>query len=93
MSLLVCCVAVVSSYVFPHISVPNQLKATILFPHVCFIFIHRVLIATQHFLKSSALVESMYSGMSHHERYFILNEKTDSKCHYGPAELLTLHRN
>ncbi|PWA27033.1 hypothetical protein CCH79_00018006 [Gambusia affinis] len=27
-----------------------------------------VLMATQHFLKSSALVENMYSGMSHHDR-------------------------
>lgn len=34
---------------------------------LCF-WIYRVLIATQHFLKSSALVESMYSGMSHHEK-------------------------
>ncbi|KAF7229018.1 ataxin-10 isoform X1 [Nothobranchius furzeri] len=31
-----------------------------------------VLIATQHFLKSSALVESMYSGMAHHERVTLL---------------------
>ncbi|XP_029317498.1 ataxin-10 [Cottoperca gobio] len=31
-----------------------------------------VLIATQYFLKSSALVESMYSGMSHHERLTLL---------------------
>ncbi|XP_029351105.1 ataxin-10 [Echeneis naucrates] len=31
-----------------------------------------VLIATQHFLKSSALVESMYSGMSQHERVTLL---------------------
>ncbi|XP_031721571.1 ataxin-10 isoform X1 [Anarrhichthys ocellatus] len=31
-----------------------------------------VLIATQYFLKSSALVESMYSGMSHHERVTLL---------------------
>ncbi|KAI4803024.1 hypothetical protein KUCAC02_006586 [Chaenocephalus aceratus] len=31
-----------------------------------------VLIATQFFLKSSALVESMYSGMSHHERLTLL---------------------
>ncbi|KAL6116939.1 atxn10 [Pungitius sinensis] len=31
-----------------------------------------VLIATQHFLKSSTLVESMYSGMSHHERVTLL---------------------
>ncbi|XP_037551600.1 ataxin-10 [Nematolebias whitei] len=31
-----------------------------------------VLIATQHFLKSSSLVESMYSGMSHHERVTLL---------------------
>ncbi|XP_070785247.1 ataxin-10 [Enoplosus armatus] len=31
-----------------------------------------VIIATQHFLKSSALVESMYSGMSHHERITLL---------------------
>ncbi|XP_042367106.1 ataxin-10 [Plectropomus leopardus] len=31
-----------------------------------------VLIATQHFLKSSALVESMYSGMSHQERLTLL---------------------
>ncbi|XP_015245748.1 PREDICTED: ataxin-10 [Cyprinodon variegatus] len=31
-----------------------------------------VLIATQHFLKSSALVESMYSGMSHHDRVTLL---------------------
>ncbi|XP_071389745.1 ataxin-10 [Centroberyx affinis] len=31
-----------------------------------------VLIATQHFLKSSALVENMYSGMSHLERVTLL---------------------
>nr|XP_020456981.1 ataxin-10 isoform X2 [Monopterus albus] len=31
-----------------------------------------VLIATQHFLKSSALVQNMYSGMSHHERVTLL---------------------
>ncbi|TNN71889.1 Ataxin-10 [Liparis tanakae] len=31
-----------------------------------------VIIATQYFLKSSALVESMYSGMSHHERVTLL---------------------
>ncbi|XP_027899953.1 ataxin-10 [Xiphophorus couchianus] len=31
-----------------------------------------VLMATQHFLKSSALVESMYSGMSHHDRVTLL---------------------
>ncbi|KAM8910913.1 ataxin-10 [Spinachia spinachia] len=31
-----------------------------------------VLIATQHFLKSSTLVESMYSAMSHHERVTLL---------------------
>ncbi|XP_034530057.1 ataxin-10 [Notolabrus celidotus] len=31
-----------------------------------------VLIATQHFLKSSALVEGMYSGMSNHERVTLL---------------------
>uniref|UniRef100_A0A3Q3VN79 Ataxin-10 n=1 Tax=Mola mola TaxID=94237 RepID=A0A3Q3VN79_MOLML len=31
-----------------------------------------VLIATQHFLKSSALVESTYSGMSHRERVTLL---------------------
>uniref|UniRef100_A0A4W6FL71 Ataxin-10 n=1 Tax=Lates calcarifer TaxID=8187 RepID=A0A4W6FL71_LATCA len=31
-----------------------------------------VLIATQHFLKSSALVENMYSGMSHHDRVTLL---------------------
>ncbi|KAM4569195.1 ataxin-10 [Odontesthes bonariensis] len=31
-----------------------------------------VLIATQHFLKSLALVENMYSGMSHHERVTLL---------------------
>lgn len=42
--------------------------------------IHRVLIATQYFLKSSALVESMYSGMSHHERYFTFKVVTDNKC-------------
>lgn len=37
---------------------------------ICYLYIHRVIIATQYFLKSSVLVESMYSGMSHHERYF-----------------------
>ncbi|XP_049892189.1 ataxin-10 [Epinephelus moara] len=31
-----------------------------------------VIIATQYFLKCSALVESMYSGMSHHERVTLL---------------------
>ncbi|XP_026182577.1 ataxin-10 [Mastacembelus armatus] len=31
-----------------------------------------VLIATQHFLKSSALTECMYTGMSHHERVTLL---------------------
>lgn len=31
-----------------------------------------VLIATQHFLKSSALVESMYTQMTHHERVTLL---------------------
>ncbi|KAM7367015.1 hypothetical protein PAMP_014941 [Pampus punctatissimus] len=31
-----------------------------------------VIIATQHFLKSTALVENMYSGMSHHERVTLL---------------------
>ncbi|XP_028288816.1 ataxin-10 isoform X2 [Parambassis ranga] len=31
-----------------------------------------VLIATQHFVRSSALVENMYSGMSHHERVTLL---------------------
>ncbi|CAJ1055050.1 ataxin-10 [Xyrichtys novacula] len=31
-----------------------------------------VLIATQHFLQSSALVESMYCGMSHHDRVTLL---------------------
>lgn len=31
-----------------------------------------VLIATQHFLQSPALVESMYSGMSHHDRVTLL---------------------
>lgn len=56
-------------------------------------FVYRVIIATQHFLKSSALVESMYSGMSHHERYFTLNVVTDSKRHYRPIDLLTLPRN
>uniref|UniRef100_A0A4W6FL62 Ataxin 10 n=1 Tax=Lates calcarifer TaxID=8187 RepID=A0A4W6FL62_LATCA len=34
-----------------------------------------VLIATQHFLKSSALVENMYSGMSHHDRYLTFAER------------------
>uniref|UniRef100_A0A087Y0P0 Ataxin-10 n=1 Tax=Poecilia formosa TaxID=48698 RepID=A0A087Y0P0_POEFO len=33
-----------------------------------------VLMATQHFLKSSALVESMYSGMSHHDSRVTLLE-------------------
>lgn len=55
------------------------------------LFIYRVLIATQHFLKSSALVESTYSGMSHRERY--LNVVTKSKCHYSPADLPALHSN
>ncbi len=56
-------------------------------------FIYRVIIATQHFLKSSALVESMYSGMSHHERYFTLNVVTDSKHHCRLIDVLTSHRN
>lgn len=40
------------------------------FPFAIYWFF-RVLIATQHFLKSSSLVENMYSEMSHHDRYFI----------------------
>lgn len=51
-----------------------------LFVFIWYFFIYSVLIATQHFLKSSALVENMYTGMPHHERYFTLNVVTDSKC-------------
>uniref|UniRef100_UPI0037E70B0E ataxin-10 n=1 Tax=Semicossyphus pulcher TaxID=241346 RepID=UPI0037E70B0E len=51
-----------------------------------------VLIATQHFLKSSALVESMYSGMSHHERVTLLEllfaqlrEEDTEECGIPPS--------
>lgn len=65
----------------------------LVFVFIWYFFIYRVLIATQHFLKSSALVENMYTGMPHHERYFTLNVVTDSKCQYRPADLPILHRN
>ncbi|XP_041833523.1 ataxin-10 [Melanotaenia boesemani] len=51
-----------------------------------------VLIATQHFLMSSALVESMYSGMSHHERVTLLEllfaqlrEEDSDECGIPPS--------
>ncbi|XP_070847864.1 ataxin-10 [Chaetodon trifascialis] len=51
-----------------------------------------VLTATQHFLKSSALVESMYSGMSHHERVTLLEllfaqlrEEDSEECGVPPS--------
>ncbi|XP_054481054.1 ataxin-10 [Anoplopoma fimbria] len=44
-----------------------------------------VLIATQYFLKSSALVESMYSGMSHHERVTLL-ELLSAQLQEGDSE-------
>ncbi|XP_051247847.1 ataxin-10 [Dicentrarchus labrax] len=51
-----------------------------------------VLIATQHFLKSSALVESMYSGMSHHEKVTLLEllfaqlrEEDSEECGVPPS--------
>ncbi|KAK2858866.1 hypothetical protein Q5P01_003486 [Channa striata] len=51
-----------------------------------------VLIATQHFLKSSALVESMYSRVSHHERvtllellYAQLREEDSEDCGIPPT--------
>uniref|UniRef100_A0A3P8T601 Ataxin-10 n=1 Tax=Amphiprion percula TaxID=161767 RepID=A0A3P8T601_AMPPE len=51
-----------------------------------------VLIATQHFLRSSALVESMYSGMSHHERVTLLEllfaqlrEEESEECGVPPS--------
>ncbi|XP_028426030.1 ataxin-10 [Perca flavescens] len=49
-----------------------------------------VLIATQYFLKSSALVESMYSGMSHHERVTLLELlfaqlQEDDSCGIPPS--------
>ncbi|XP_030296219.1 ataxin-10 [Sparus aurata] len=51
-----------------------------------------VIIATQHFLKSSALVESMYSGMSHHERVTLLEllfaqlrEEDSDECGVPPS--------
>ncbi|XP_075907813.1 ataxin-10 isoform X2 [Nelusetta ayraudi] len=51
-----------------------------------------VLIATQHFLKSSTLVKSMYCGMSHHERVTLLelisaqlNEEGSENCGVPPA--------
>ncbi|KAI3366847.1 hypothetical protein L3Q82_009495, partial [Scortum barcoo] len=51
-----------------------------------------VIIATQHFLKSSVLVESMYSGMSHHERVTLLEllfaqlrEEDSDQCGVPPS--------
>ncbi|CAB1412371.1 unnamed protein product [Pleuronectes platessa] len=51
-----------------------------------------VLIATQHFLKSSALVESMYTGMSHLERVTLLEllfaqlkEEDSEECGVPPS--------
>uniref|UniRef100_A0A3B5AM36 Ataxin-10 n=1 Tax=Stegastes partitus TaxID=144197 RepID=A0A3B5AM36_9TELE len=51
-----------------------------------------VIIATQHFLRSSALVESMYSGMSHHERVTLLEllfaqlrEEDSEECGVPPS--------
>ncbi|XP_074481053.1 ataxin-10 [Sebastes fasciatus] len=51
-----------------------------------------VIIATQFFLKSSALVESMYSGMSHHERVTLLEllsaqlqEEDSEECGIPPS--------
>ncbi|XP_070709798.1 ataxin-10 [Pempheris klunzingeri] len=51
-----------------------------------------VLIAAQHFLKSSALVESMYSGMSHQERVTLLEllfaqlrEEDTDECGVPPS--------
>ncbi|XP_058481670.1 ataxin-10 [Solea solea] len=51
-----------------------------------------VLIATQHFLKSSALVENMYSMMSHHERVTLLEllfaqlrEEDPEECGIPPS--------
>nr|XP_019948049.1 PREDICTED: ataxin-10 [Paralichthys olivaceus] len=51
-----------------------------------------VLIATQHFLKSSDLVENMYSGMSHHERVTLLEllfaqlrEEDSEECGVPPS--------
>ncbi|XP_029969638.1 ataxin-10-like [Salarias fasciatus] len=50
-----------------------------------------VLIATQHFLGSASLVESMYSGMSHHERVTLLEllfaqlrEEVSEECGVPP---------
>ncbi|CAN9508275.1 unnamed protein product [Ophioblennius macclurei] len=50
-----------------------------------------VLIATQHFLGSASLVESMYSGMSHHERVTLLEllfaqlrEEVSDECGVPP---------
>ncbi|XP_047431447.1 ataxin-10 [Mugil cephalus] len=51
-----------------------------------------VIIATQHFLRSSALVESMYSGMSHQERVTLLEllfaqlrEEGSDECGIPPS--------
>uniref|UniRef100_A0A3Q1JG33 Ataxin-10 n=1 Tax=Anabas testudineus TaxID=64144 RepID=A0A3Q1JG33_ANATE len=51
-----------------------------------------VLIATQHFLNSSTLVEKMYSGMSHHERVTLLEllfaqlrEEDSEQCSIPPS--------
>ncbi|XP_069013005.1 ataxin-10 isoform X1 [Embiotoca jacksoni] len=51
-----------------------------------------VIIATQHFLRSSALVENMYSGMSHHERVTLLEllfaqlrEEDSEQCGVPPS--------
>lgn len=43
---------------------------------IVYVVIVRVLIATQHFLKSSALVENMYSAMSHGDRYVSVRIRT-----------------
>lgn len=45
---------------------------------------YRVLIATQHFLRSSALVKGMYLGMSNQERYFTLSSLVRTRQNIKP---------
>lgn len=56
---LVCCVPVVSSYVFPHISVQNQLKETILLSS-CLFYLH-----SQSFNCYPAFPQILSSGWEH----------------------------
>lgn len=59
---------------------------------LCNRVICRVLIAIQHFLKSSALVEKMYSGMSHHEKYFTFIIVTNRSTRINVTIVLCYYR-